>query len=223
MPGARAHLPYDRALECEEIEALRWGHVPREPGESWHAFMEDDRLYLRDTTHEYLDYQVLFERDGDAWRVAEAWGSREFDDADRTLERDVKFLDNQVDWLIEHNATLAGPATRESWKNQPMPQECALLKYERYFTEPEQEALARGLIPETMEDRWFVFIEDSWLHLCRSWTGYCIFMVRLAPEDEGWRVAEAWVNEDRDEFKGASPEDLTRTLDAVIDWMIDAA
>jgi hypothetical protein len=74
-----------------------------------------------------------------------------------------------------------------------MPEACARLGYERRFTAEEQRRLALGIVPRNMEDKWFIFFEDGWLYLHRSWTGACIYRVRLAPVDEGCEVAEAWV------------------------------
>jgi hypothetical protein len=36
-----------------------------------------------------------------------------------------------------------------------------------------------GCIPRDMDDRWFIYLEGEWVHLHRSWTGFCIYQVRL--------------------------------------------
>ena len=96
-------------------------------------------------------------------------------------------------------------ATRKSWQNKPMPDPKARLAYERRFTPDERRRLALGIVPRNMEDKWFIFFEDGWLHFHRSWTGACIYSVRVTDSDAGSEVAEAWVNR--------APEQYTRTDD----------
>jgi O-acetyl-ADP-ribose deacetylase (regulator of RNase III) len=74
------------------------------------------------------------------------------------------------------------PVTR-----QPLP-------WRREFSPEEMAVVARGLIPQEMEDKWFIFLEDDVLSFHRSWTGLCCYEVRI----EGGRVSEAWFNPEVD-------------------------
>lgn len=56
-------------------------------------------------------------------------------------------------------------ATRTSWKIKPMPEARAEVPYARTFDAAEYVRLQRGLIPEQMEDKWFIFFEAPWLFL----------------------------------------------------------
>jgi len=100
------------------------------------------------------------------------------------------------------------PATSASWKIKPLPEKRAPLRYERRFSAAEHARLVRGLVPVEMEDKWFIYLEDGLLRLHRSWTGACIYGVRLAMEGdgEGSVVEEAWVSR--------ATDDYTRTDDA---------
>ena len=62
-------------------------------------------------------------------------------------------------------------ATRDSWETSEPPEAREPLGYERVFSDAEGERLRQGLIPQEMEDKWFVYFEDGWLHLHRCWTG----------------------------------------------------
>jgi hypothetical protein len=84
-----------------------------------------------------------------------------------------------------------------------MPEARERIPYERRFDASEHRRLLLGLVPEQMEDKWFVFHEDGWLYLHRSWTGRCIYAVRLRPEGDGSAVEETWVNR--------APEQYART------------
>src|SRR5262245_2892281 len=105
-------------------------------------------------------------------------------------------------------------ATRDSWKVvKPMPEKRAKLAYSRTFDDAEHARVIRGLVPEEMEDKWFVFYEAPWLWFHRSWTGIAIYGVRL----EGNDVAEAWVNR--------APEEYAATDDAhdaaILGFLVD--
>ncbi|MEO8585546.1 MAG: hypothetical protein ABI584_05255 [Acidobacteriota bacterium] len=109
-------------------------------------------------------------------------------------------------------------ATRKSWKTEPLPARRARLALERRFDAAELAAVRRGLVPEEMEDKWFVFEERGRLYFHRSWTGFCVYEVVLKKTRSGADVVEAWVNRD--------PEQYSATDDAydarLLAWMIDA-
>jgi hypothetical protein len=92
-------------------------------------------------------------------------------------------------------------ASRASWKNVPLPDARARIPYARSFDRAEQARVARGLVPQEMEDKWFVFLEEPWLFFHRSWTGICIYAVRLRPEGEGSTVEEALANRDPEQYR----------------------
>jgi hypothetical protein len=93
-------------------------------------------------------------------------------------------------------------ANRNDWKNQPIPDFKAKLEIKQVFTQVEYESLSWGLIPRVMEDKWFIYLEDNWLYCHRSWTGFCIYQLRLDPIDGGYEVSEAWVNRDSKQYTG---------------------
>ena len=77
--------------------------------------------------------------------------------------------------------------------------------------------LQEGLIPESMEDKWFVYFEDPFLYFHRSWTGTPVYRVELELS-EGASVVDAQVSTlDRDgevsvDFEAALLESLTANL-----------
>ena len=109
------------------------------------------------------------------------------------------------------------PATRESWTNQPLPEKRSALALRRDFTGEEYEALRRGLIPQAMEDKWFIFMEGDTLFFHRSWTGFCIYQVSLRREGAGYVVAEALVNRDASQYSGGSEGYDLKLLSFLID------
>ena len=82
-------------------------------------------------------------------------------------------------------------ATPDAWKSEPFG-ELLPIPYRARFSAEEFERLKLGLIPEAMEDKWFVYFTDSALLLHRSWTGMGVFKVHLTADDTGADVVDAY-------------------------------
>jgi hypothetical protein len=87
------------------------------------------------------------------------------------------------------------------------------------FTKEEMDCLTEGFVPQDMDDRWFVFYEDGWLYLHRSWTGYCVYQLRFAPRGPLFAVEEAWVNRDPEQYGDTDSENEVRRLRDVLGWV----
>jgi hypothetical protein len=107
-------------------------------------------------------------------------------------------------------------ATRDSWMRIPMPEAKMQLEVDRTFSQEECECLQRGRIPQDMDDRWFIYFEDDWLFLHRSWTGHGIYQIRLEPSKEGCKIAEVWANGDPSQFRPGTPEENNRLLSGLL-------
>jgi hypothetical protein len=82
-------------------------------------------------------------------------------------------------------------ATRQSWKIVEAPEQLTPIEYEDDFTEAEYEAIERGLIPQEMEDKWFIFYEEPVLFFYLSWLGELIYRVTLERDSAGAQVIGA--------------------------------
>jgi len=51
-----------------------------------------------------------------------------------------------------------------------------------------------------MEDKWFIFMEENWLCLDRSWTGTCIYKIRLQQIEDKY-LSDALVNRDPEQYR----------------------
>jgi 8-oxo-dGTP diphosphatase len=112
-------------------------------------------------------------------------------------------------------------ATRQSWPNiKPLPAQHSGLTIQRTFTEQEYEKILLGFVPEQMEDKWFMFVEDDALYAHRSWTGYCIYQLVLVKDEGGYVAGETFVN--RDEIQYSGKDDLYdgRMLMFLIDHLL---
>lgn len=77
-----------------------------------------------------------------------------------------------------------------------MPEQTAVLYYQAQFSVQEFDQISTGLIPQKMEDKWFIVLEGKTLKLYRSWSGNCIYQVDFAQEDFHYYVSRAIVNRD---------------------------
>jgi hypothetical protein len=97
-------------------------------------------------------------------------------------------------------------AQRGDWKTEPMPSSSKLIKVNEVYTRADFDYIMAGVIPREMEDKWFVFYEEPWLYVHRSWTGYCIFKVQFEVLEEIVGISEVWVNRDTAQY--TETEDL---------------
>jgi ADP-ribosyl-[dinitrogen reductase] hydrolase len=90
-------------------------------------------------------------------------------------------------------------ATRHMWDNYPIdtPKK---LEIDLSFNEDEFYIIQRGLIPEEMEDKWFIFYEDGWLYFHRSWTGFGIYKAQIIKEGYDYYIKEFWVERNQEKF-----------------------
>lgn len=105
---------------------------------------------------------------------------------------------------------------KENWKNFPMSSERERLNISKHYDINESIKIQEGYLPESMEDKWFIFYQDNWLYFHRSWTGYCIYKVKLKITDEGADIDEAWVTRDTEQYRNkVSDEDIIIILSLI--------
>lgn len=109
------------------------------------------------------------------------------------------------------------PAQPDDWNTEVFPQECADVSLGRTFSLDELAQIKVGVIPEQMEDKWFVYWQDDGLFFYRSWTGFCIYIVDFDVTEDGADMTSAVVNRDSEQY--------TETDDArdaeMISYLID--
>ena len=111
-------------------------------------------------------------------------------------------------------------ATIDSWKTHPAPARRADLGFTATFTDTEAEALKRGLVPHEMDDWWFIYYHADWLLFHRSWTGFCIYGLRLDATPDGIQVVESWVSRDPEQYGGTEIEDDRKFVRHLIDELL---
>jgi len=91
-------------------------------------------------------------------------------------------------------------ATKETWKNIPIDNP-KRIDIDLLFTEKQFSKLKNGLIPQQMEDKWFIYYENEWLYFHRSWTGYGIYKTKLDKITDGYTIKEFWAERNQEKYK----------------------
>ncbi len=86
---------------------------------------------------------------------------------------------------------------KEDWHIvEEMPDENIQFHLDWVLTDQQIDLLKTGFKPESMEDEWFIYYGNEVLNFHRSWTGYCIFQVKIT--EYGLDVT---VNRNKDQYK----------------------
>ena len=109
---------------------------------------------------------------------------------------------------------------QSDWQTQPLPAEKSTVPLDRRFSEDEVQRLRLGLVPQEMEDKWFVYWQDDTLFFHRSWTGNCIYAVRFARDGDSYRMVEADVNRHPDQYTETDDDRDARLISYLIDVLL---
>ena len=108
-------------------------------------------------------------------------------------------------------------ATRRMWKATAMPRKRTRVPLKRTFTKMEFGRLTKGFVPQSMDNRWFIFFEKGGLYFHRSWTGRCIFQVRFKIQKVGYQIIEAWARRNPHQDSGANLNHEAALISTLID------
>jgi ADP-ribosyl-[dinitrogen reductase] hydrolase len=90
--------------------------------------------------------------------------------------------------------------TKDKCQNQPIdnPKRIAI---GIQLTDKQFSKVTCGLIPQEMEDKWFIYYENEWLYFHRSWTGNGIYKAKLNKESDGYSITEFWAERNQEKYK----------------------
>lgn len=82
--------------------------------------------------------------------------------------------------LYDDRSVQVRPASRGDWQITSMPPRHVVLAYDamptiRYSAE-EFDRIRWGVVPQALEEKWFIHADGDRLFFHRSWTGYCIYV-----------------------------------------------
>ena len=106
-------------------------------------------------------------------------------------------------------------ATQRSWRCWP-PGPMEPIPYRAFFSAAEYATIQRGLVPEQMEDKWFIFWDRDVLYMHRSWTGHCVYRVVFQAQRDAYEVHEAYVSTDETKYRRGPVEYEVRLVEFLI-------
>lgn len=106
------------------------------------------------------------------------------------------------------------------WNALPMPEMRTTIPLGLLYHGKQVILMKRGVKPREMEDKWFVYWKGDTLYFHRSWTGFCVYVVRFEVEDMGAKAVEAVVNRDPDQYGGTDDEYDRRMIAYLIDVLL---
>lgn len=105
---------------------------------------------------------------------------------------------------------------KTDWKTIEMPEQRECFIFEKELTAAEIEQLKEGLLPQEMEDKWFMYYQDGKLFVHRSWTGFCIYIVDIS---ENGKMSVA-VNRNPEQYQEKNIEKDKLMLNILINNLI---
>jgi 8-oxo-dGTP diphosphatase len=114
----------------------------------------------------------------------------------------------------------AAAARKSDWRIQPLPRRFTTINLSRTFDPGEMRRIQAGLVPREMEEKWFIYWEANTLFFHRSWTGVCIYAVRFAPEGDSFRMVQADVNRDPEQYEETSDVRDAKLISYLIDVLL---
>lgn len=90
-------------------------------------------------------------------------------------------------------------ATKNTWGHYPIDSP-KRIDIDLHFTEIQFFKLTHGLIPQQMEDKWFIYYENEWLYFHRSWTGNGMYKAKLNKVTDGYSIREFWAERNQEKY-----------------------
>lgn len=111
-------------------------------------------------------------------------------------------------------------ARKDDWQTYELPAKQITISVTGTFSRPEIQRIQEGLIPEQMEDKWFIYWHDDRPFFHRSWTGFCIYVVRFAADGDSYQMIEADLNRDPAQYRETSDSRDAKMINYLIDVLL---
>lgn len=106
-------------------------------------------------------------------------------------------------------------ATKSTCQNYPIDSP-KRIDIDLHFSDKRFAKLIKGIIPQQMEDKWFIYYENEWLYFHRSWTGFGIYKAQLNKKENGYSIKEFWVERNQKKYKNEDDNSDIETFSFLI-------
>ena len=135
-------------------------------------------------------------------------------------QRDLAILQAALALLPAEPPLKRAIARRNDWQSKFMPAARVTVPLETRYSLQEMATIIRGSLPNSQDDKWFIFYEDGVLHCHRSWTGICIFRVHFRPCDSGWQAWQVEINRHSGQYTATDEREDLALLDMLIEQLL---
>lgn len=97
------------------------------------------------------------------------------------MQRIRKLFLAVLNWRKNRNKSIV---KKTDWQTIDMPEITEEFEMDYKLSMGDIEILCQGYLPKEMEDKWFVYCEADTLYCHRSWTGFCIYIVKISNNHE---------------------------------------
>ena len=88
----------------------------------------------------------------------------------------------------------------KSWQIQDMPAQRVDISVNRIIPFEDMQLIMRGFKPSSMENRWFMYCDESTIRMFRSWDGGCIYIGHFEPFKSDYILTTLTVNGDKSQY-----------------------
>lgn len=82
--------------------------------------------------------------------------------------------------------------------------------------------LKKGIYATSMEEKWNLFVLDSFLYCARSWTDYCIYKVEFSKDEHQMLLHSLQVTRDPERYTGNNLESDIQTFKRLLRMRLGA-
>jgi len=111
-------------------------------------------------------------------------------------------------------------AKKLDWKTLPIPDQNELIEFRMDLSQVEYNQIKLGLKPGNMDSKWFIYSESDHLFFHRSWTGHCIYILKLNQADKRCYLSDLQVNRDPVQYKHHDAETERKLVQFVIEKVL---
>ncbi len=97
----------------------------------------------------------------------------------------------------------------------PIPENAIRIDFDAHFSLEQFQRIRKGFLGD-QDNKWFMYFEEPWFYIYRAgkWVGQCWFFLKFEPDGDGYKVVEAWVD---NETLKMPEQELREHLYALID------
>jgi hypothetical protein len=101
---------------------------------------------------------------------------------------------------------MRNPAHQQFWRAERESVPVVPIPYRDSFSAEESAQIRAGLVPGSMDEKWFVLFERPYLLLYRSWTGTLIYRLEMDEDPDGGKIVNATVLDNPEMYRRGSPD-----------------